>query len=145
MAALAGVGLAFQAVGSLYSGRQAKKQAGRDAAFAEENARLARQKAKAEASRIRDQGRRFIGAQRAQIGVSGIGIENFADVISDSAAQIEADALMAEWGGELEARGFTHEAESARAYGKSAQINSLFSAASSTLQGIGTYAMMKRT
>jgi hypothetical protein len=118
------------------------QQAGEyNAQVAEQNAALARQQAFEEARRTRIQGRKVIGDMAANYGHSGIGIQGSAlDVLMESTANVELDALTKEHSGFTKASMFEGEAEMDRSMGSEARTSSYFSAAGQLMAAGGTAA-----
>jgi hypothetical protein len=112
----AGIGFGVQVLGSLIG---AGGQTGADKAQAEllqERARLDRFNAKlirtATAQKVgrgRKAGERFLGAQRAQIGATGLASGDFASIVAETAGENELDILAVMLEGETAA--FEKEAE----------------------------------
>lgn len=131
-------GTVISVAGHLQSGRAANATAKYNARVAERNAVIARQQAgAAEAAHRRDVSRRM-GSIRAGFGASGVTLEGTPlEVLEDSAAMAELDALNIRYQGELRAIGFKDEAVLARAGGKQALTESRFRAASALFSGAG--------
>ncbi|MCB9949172.1 MAG: hypothetical protein H6842_15325 [Rhodospirillaceae bacterium] len=121
--------------------RQASSEAAADrynAAVLERNAVLARQQAAAEARRIRDAGARALGQQRVAFGASGVAVEGTPlDVLGDTAATIELDALTARYGGEVEAANHRARAAALRSQATATRRNALYGAGTSLLLTVG--------
>ena len=153
VASNAGAGLG--AIGAIQQGKAASAAANYNAAVANNNAIIARQNAKlaqseslAEEQAVRNKTARQVGTAGAAIGASGITAEGTAlDVLEETAAMGELDALTVRWHGDLKARNFQQQAsgyESSavleRMQGKAAQKNAAFSAAGTLLSGVSSAA-----
>ena len=134
--ALAVASTAASVIGSLQQGQSAKAAANYNARVAENNAIAARQAAAAEAARERDRALRLTGAQRAAYAKGGVTMSGSAlDVIGDTAAQAELDALTILYGGEARARAAEADAAGQRYAGRQAQSASYAGAGSALLTG----------
>lgn len=112
----------------------------------ERNAVLARQQAAEEERRLRVMARKSIGEMRANFGASGVTMEGSAlDVLQESAAMAELDALTIRHRGDAQAAQMRNEAISERYRGASAQAGSRWSAAGTLLSGGAQAYSMKRT
>ena len=128
----------FGALGTLIQGQAAEDAGKYNAEVARQNATLARQKAFEEARRIRVAGRKQIGDMRASYGHSGLGIQGSAiDVLMESAANVELDALTKENEGETRARMFESEAEMELFGGDMAKTSSYLSASGKLMESAG--------
>jgi hypothetical protein len=151
VASIAGTGLA--AVGAIQQGNAARAAATYNAAVAENNAIVARQNAKlalsesnAEEQGVRRRTAQQLGTAGAAIGASGITQEGSAlDVLEETVALGELDALTVRWQGDLkarnfeqQARGYQSSAELERMSGRAAKTNSIFSAAGTLLSGLSS-------
>lgn len=134
-----GAGIGTSLVGGMQEADAMEQAAGMNAAVMEENANIAEANTKEQESRYRRQVRRQMGSMRANVGGSGIQMTGSAlDVLADSAAEAELDALTIRHEGKLEARSLRQNAKIERAGGKaragarrtSAVGNALFSAGS---------------
>lgn len=149
--ASAGIG----AVGAVQQGNAAKaaadynaKVAQNNAVIARQNADLARSEADAEEQTVRRRTAGQLGTAGAAIGASGLTSEGTPlDVLEETAALGELDALTVRWGGDLKARSFEQQAtgyESSavleRMQGRAAQRNAMFSAAGTLLSGFSSAA-----
>jgi hypothetical protein len=131
-------GAIISAYGQLYSGQAAKQAGEYNAAMSERNAMLARQKAAEDERVFRTQTRRKMGEMRAAIGASGVTTEGSPfEVLEDSAAQAEMDALRIRYSGEMQATNFMADAQLQRYQGSASQTGSYFGAAGSLLGGLG--------
>lgn len=108
-------GTALSAYGAMEEGRNASEQARINAETAEWNAKLTRAKAKEDERMLRVMARKEIGRMRANYGASGITTEGSAlDVLVESAAMAEEDALNIRRSGELQAQAYEREARGNR-------------------------------
>lgn len=79
---------------------------------AEQNARLTGQQTSAREEQQRRESRQLLGTQRAAIAQSNVGFDgSSADIIRQSSANAELDALNIRYAGELERMGFLNEIE----------------------------------
>lgn len=133
-AGAAGAGISF--LGAMYQGQQAQQQANFNAAVAEKNARLSKQKAAVDEQRSRVASKKQLGSIRAGYAASGVNLEGTAlDVLSESAATAELDALTIRYGGEMESQAFSEQAVQDRRAGEAAKTGSYMSGAGSLLMG----------
>lgn len=133
---LAIAGTAFQAVGAIRQASAESNAAKFNAQVAENNARIARQNAVENAARQRRENQRRLGAIRAGFGASGISLEGTPlDVLEDSAAEAELDALTIEHQGALEAAGFSSSAALSRTRARSAKQAGFVKAGTALLTG----------
>lgn len=112
--AIAAIGAAgVGAVSSIQQGRAAKR-------VGEQNAQLALGRAKLEEARFRRDQRRRLGRIRAGIGARGITVEGSPlALLADQAAEIEEDALLIRFGGDVAAA----EARTRGSFAKAAGIS----------------------
>lgn len=150
---------ALSAIGSISEGNAragqygAQKQAhDYNADVAAQNAEIAWQQAGAREEAQRRRGRMYIGKQYASIAQAGIDPNSgsAADVLAQSAAETELDALNLRYEGDMQARGFTIQSEQERYQGrisamnaKNARRSGYFGAASSIIGGAASYARNK--
>lgn len=135
------------AVGSIQKGNAAGKAADFDAALGEQNANLAEQQGAQDAQAIRIQSRKNIGGIHASIGASGLTADSGSamDVLQESAANGEMDALRAKHAGDLKAWSYRTGAEQSREAGDSARTTGYLGAASSILgAGASVASQLKR-
>lgn len=141
---------AMQAVGALQQGKMAEAQGRAQQQASQYNARMKQieagivsQQANAREEQQRRSARDVLGKQRAAVAQAGIGWGGSAlDIMEDSAAKAELDALTIRYEGDLKAKGLLAEAEFdkyagdvAMATGKAAKKASYVSAAASILSG----------
>lgn len=132
---VAGVSAIGKAVGSKIEGDAAKDAGDYNAQIAENNAMLSRQQAAEDERVFRVASRKELGGIRSGYAAGGITSEGSAqDVLEESAANAELDALKIKHGGEVRAKGFEADAVLSRAKGEAAQTSSTFSAAGSLLE-----------
>lgn len=123
--ALAVGGTAFSVMGALQSGANAQK-------VGEYNATVAQQKAQADEATQRRRTNALLSTARANVGASGIELSGSPlDVIANSAAEAELDALNIRYGGQI-------TAQRERLQGSVARSQSYTAAASSLLQGLSS-------
>jgi len=148
--ALAVIGTAFTAIGQI---RQANAQASaqrynaglkqREVAIAEANADLTRQQTNENERRHRTLARKKLGSLRANLGASGVTIDGSAlDVLEESAANAELDALTIRHEGKLKElsqrnQGLTSRADSEllKSSASSTETSGYMSAAGTLLSG----------
>jgi hypothetical protein len=122
-----GWGLAFMAAGAAlnFVGGMQRAQAARrtgeyNAAIAEQNAQISLQEAAEEERRKRQFMTRQMGQLRANIGKSGLANEgSMNEVLQDSAAQAELEALTIRHKGDLQALSYRQQGSLARMEGES--------------------------
>lgn len=132
--------------GALLGASESASEGESFAAAAEYNGKLARKNAQAakrqagfEADRIRDQGRKVLGAQRAAYGASGVTMEgSAADVLEATAMDIEMDAQLAKYAGEVQADAYEDEAVLFGLSGGAAKSAGYTNAFTSILGGLST-------
>jgi len=123
-----------KATGIMKGGASAKEAADVNASIAEDNANAARDKASLEVMRNRRLASKSLGATRAAAGGSGLAQSgSVLDVLAESAATAEEDALLIQHAGDMEATRYTNEAALSRFEGKRRKSASKISAASSLL------------
>lgn len=119
---------AFAFAGEMIQGRQQANEArqegevqGYHATIAEQNAAVAGQQSSAEQERVRRESRQVLGEQRAAIGESGTSFTGSnIDLIRQSTAMAELDAMNIQYQGEVERTGFLNERDM-RLWNKHAQ------------------------
>jgi hypothetical protein len=141
---------ATQAIGAIEEGKAEKEAANArananiyNAKVREMQAGIARQQANAREEQQRRKGRQILGAQRAAISESGIGLMGSAlDIAEESSTRAELDALTVRYEGELESKGLLADAEQERyeskvnvMAGKNAMRGAYLSATSALLSG----------
>ena len=133
---LAIAGAAMSAVGAISQGNAARKSAEYNAAIADRNAVVATQQAAANEEAQRKIDARRMGAARAGYGASGVTSDgSVLDVLGDSIAEAELNALNIRYEGKLAAQGYGDTAASQRAAGKNAQRSGYMQAGASLLTG----------
>jgi hypothetical protein len=143
--ALAAGGL-MSAVGAINQGNSAKAAADYNAQVAEQNAELSRQQGIEEERRTRIMAKKQLGDMRANYGASGITLEGSPlDILEESAAAAELDALTVRHAGDSRAIGYRNEAAQERFSGRQARTSGYFSASGSLLSGAGQAMAYKRT
>lgn len=126
---------AMTAVGKVQQGRAAKKQADAQSAMDENQARMARADAEAEASRIRRAGREARGSTVAAIAASGakIGEWSALEFERQVMTDYETDAAIALLTGDRQGDALETQAKLTRAAGRDARNAAYLSAATSLL------------
>lgn len=144
---------AASALGAIQQGNaasaSAKSQANAsryNAAIQRQNAQTTRQQAGVAEEAHRRKVRQIFGKQRAAIAQSGVGSDNMADLVEQSATAAELDALNIRYEGDLAARGLladanlrTYEAGVADQNAKAARTAGYVGAAGSLLSGGSGY------
>lgn len=133
---LAMIGTAVATVGAISQGNAAKKSADYNAAIADRNAVVATQQASANEEAQRKIDARRMGMARAGYGASGVTSDgSVLDVLGDSIAEAELNALNIRYEGQLASQGYGDSASSQRAAGKNAQTAGYMQAGAALLQG----------
>lgn len=134
---------ALQALGAISQGAAAKSAASYNAQLAEREAATARDTAAYEEQKSRDQARKVLGAQRSAFSKAGVTLEGTPlEVLAETAAEAEADALMIRRAGSIaEARSLA-EAAQQRMAGRAAMTKGIMSAGGRLLGG-GAKALTK--
>lgn len=140
MAAAAAVaGQAIGAAGNIRQGNAAEAAGEYNAQIAEQNAQATRATAAEEERRLRVSSRKQIGQARANYGASGVQLEGSPlDVLEESAANSELDALTVRHQGEQQARSLEQYATLERFKGKNAQIAGYLGAAGNVASAAGS-------
>lgn len=137
---VAAIGVAVSAAAAVNAAQQQEAAAKFNKKIAENAATAASQAAQANAASRREQIRRVLAQQRADIG--GSGVQDTAGspllVQIDSAKQGELDALKIEHGGTQQALAFETQGAYARYAGNQAATASYVQAGTSLLQGVGS-------
>ncbi len=140
MAMLSAASTAMSAIGAISQANSAKGAAEYNAAIMEQNAATERQQAGQREDAQRREARMVMGEQRAAYSQAGVGLAgSAADVMQQSAATAELDALTLRYEGDLRARGLMAQAVGERAAGRSARNAGYLSAAGTVLGGVGGY------
>lgn len=138
--AVMAVAAVVSAVGAVRSAQANSAAANFNAQVSERNAVVARQQAAADEARQRSITQRRLGSIRAAYGASGVTMEGTPlDLLEDSAAQAELDALTIRYKGELAAIGAGDDATLQRARAKSAREEGTWRAASALTSAAGSY------
>lgn len=134
--AMAIAGTVMAVMGALQQGKAASNAAKHNAAVNDRNALIARQQAEEDVNRQRRDTRRRMGSIRARYGASGVTLEGSPlDVIEDSAAEAELDALTIQHQGELKAQGFDINASMDRTRAKVERQAGFMKAGTALLSG----------
>lgn len=141
--ALAIAGTVMSVMGALQQGKAASNAAKFNASVADRNALIARQQAEEDVNRQRRDTRRRMGSIRARFGASGVDLAGSPlDVIEDSAAEAELDALTIQHQGELKAQGFDINASMSRTRAKTERQAGFMRAGTALLSGASKAASM---
>lgn len=124
------------AFGQFESGQASEQAYEFNAKIAEQNAAQTRLASAQEERMSRIQARKEIGSMRAAYGASGVTMEGSPmEVLAESVAMAELDALNIRHAGEMRARGYQMEAASSRFSGASARTAARIGAVSSLMKG----------
>lgn len=135
-----GASAGLSAIGSISQGYASQQQANYNASVAEANAQAARQQAALDEQTSRRQSAMTLGTIRARAAANTGDVGGSAlDVLGDSAAEAELQALILRYGGEVKARGFESEAALNRVRGANAVSAGYIGAGTALLQA-GRYA-----
>lgn len=130
----------ISAIGQYQQGSSAQANAGHQAGILRGNAATALDQSAEDERRFRIFARRRMGTSRANIGASGItGQGSAADVLADTARNLEADAISIRHQGEIRAQGLRDQAESVIEGGEQAMRDARYGAAASLLTGFSEY------
>jgi hypothetical protein len=133
-----GVGTVMGASGMLYQGQAQEQAAKYNAEVGMQNAKFTREAAASEESKARLLGKKTIGQARANIGASGIQTDASAmDVLEESAANNEMDALTIRHNGAMKAWAYEAGAALDLESGKNAMAGARVGAVASLLKGSG--------
>jgi len=144
LAILFGMQGANSLVGAYTQSQAIKAQAGYAQAMGERNARLAEMQAddalrrgNIDAARVRREGERFVGGQRAALSASGIDVNygSAAELQSETKYLSEEDARMTQNNAWREALGFKSQANDYRSRGRVAAMQGRFEARNTLLTG----------
>ncbi len=139
------LGTVLKIGGELAAGEAAEEAAQRKAAIGEQNALLAEERAVHDEANLRYQFRKLVGQNRASVGASGVTMEGSPmEVLRESVANMEHDAINIRRRGMQEARSYRMGAESDLKAGADAKTVSYFGAASSLLSGATSIAMTQK-
>lgn len=121
---LTGAGGAVSAYGSYAEGLYKSRAAMANADLAIQNASFAKTKAKFDEQQVRTEGKKVLGDMRASYAASGVTTDgSVLDVMSESAANVERDALFTRYAGKMRVKALQDEAamnrDAARAYKRS--------------------------
>ena len=131
---------AITGIGQLKQAAAMRKAANFNADVAEQNAQFSLQESAANERSFRVMARKQLGDMRANYGASGIvASESSAqDILEESAATAEMDALRIRHQGELKAYGYRQDAKLNRMSAANAMPQGLLSASGTLLDGLGT-------
>lgn len=133
---LMGIGAVLGAVGSIQQASAQASAAKHNARVGEQNARMAADQAKEDERMQRIRGMKALGTTRAGFGAAGVTLEGTPlDVLEESAAAIELDALKIRHGGEVQAAAYRNGASLDRAQASAAKTSGYLSATSALLGG----------
>ena len=139
------IGGVFGAFGAVQNARSQIKMARYNERIATENAMLFREKAKRDASYVKEMGLKHLGAMKASVGASGVTMDgSFLDVLHESARNVKRDELETIYQGELQARAAMQEAKMATLQRQAVKKALPFQMASSLLGGVSQGAMMSK-
>lgn len=131
------VGLAASAAGIFISGSQQQSMANYNAAVAEQNAKMATDKATYDAKMHNQEVRRILAAQRSLYGASGVSSESGSSLLvtDDTVKQGAMDALAIRYGGDVKAAKQRSAANLYRMQGKAAMTSAGIGAGTTLLTG----------
>jgi len=130
------IGTAVGAVGSIAQGQQQQEWANYNAAIAQQQAQTAKATAEWEATQKRKETERLLGKQRALYGVAGVTYEGSPlELMAETAAEGELDALMLERTGKIREQKYMSEAELTKMKGQQAATAGYFGAGTTLLTG----------
>lgn len=131
---------AIQALGAIQQGKAAQSAANYNAQVMETNAANERSASNQREEAQRRQARMVLGQQRAAFAQSGTGLEgSAADVMQQSAADAELDALTMRYEGDMRASGLMAQAGMERYEGRQARKAGNAQALGSILGGVSKY------
>lgn len=131
-------GTALGAIGTIQQGRAQQEASNYNALVSRENAISAQQNATLNEAAFRRQSARLVGSQIANVGASNIAMTgSVLDVLEETIAIQEVDALNIRRQGQLQARSLEQQARLDIAQGRAAQASSMFGAAGQLLSGFG--------
>ena len=130
-------GAVIQAVAVIREGQAAAAAGEFNAQISEENARLINEKTTEELRRHRIVSRKLLGTTRARIGASGVAFQgSVIDVLEETAANAELDALTIRHGGQVQELSFLNTATIERFKGEQAKKGSKLKATGIILSGL---------
>lgn len=130
------VGGGLKAIGTYQSARAQERAADFNRDISLQNAEIAKQQAQADVASLRRKQYQQLGAIRAAVGASGVGIEGSPlDLLESSVSEAALDIQRAEYAGTLRERGYTNDAALYGAESRSARTSGYFFAASDLLMG----------
>lgn len=128
------------AVGAVAQAQSAKSAANYNAQIADRNALVTRQQAESNEAAQRRNTYRAMGRIRAGYAGAGVTPEGSPlEVLEDSAAEAELDALNIRYRGEIGATGYEDEGKLQRSRASSAMATGALNAGSALLSGAGSY------
>lgn len=130
------------AIGAISQGNAEAAANEQNAKNLEASAKITRQQGSARAERIRAQARALQAEQRAALGESGLiaGTGTNLDLVKDTAANLELDAMTEQYNADMDALGLTNQAALSRQAGKAASTSGYYSAAGAVFRGVTDYA-----
>jgi hypothetical protein len=136
--AMTAIGTGVSAYGQIQQGKSQAAQAEYNAKLAKRNAKSARESAEYEARQKRRGTARLIGRQRALYAKAGVTMEGSPlDVLQETAAQGEMDALMIERGYAQQEAAYKSQSELAKMRARNYRQQGYFGAGSTLLTGGG--------
>lgn len=129
-------GTTMQVVGQMKQAAAMENAASFNKAASLQNAQLATQQAAEEERSYRVMARKQLGDMRANYAASGIELDGSAqDILEQSAATAEMDALRIKHGGQVKSAGYRNDAQLYGMQGQAARDQGYFSAAGTLLGG----------
>lgn len=133
-------GESIMALGAINEGKSAEIAGEYNAKTAEQNAQYSLLQSAEEENRARMASKKVIGDMRANFGASGITGGSALDVLSESSANAELDALTIRHEGKVKYASYMNDAAMSRVAGKNAKMNSYLKAAGYLASGAGNTA-----
>ena len=142
---LAAAGAGLNIFGAIQQGEDEKRAANFNADQAEREAIQTLTTAKEDERRLRAITRKEIGSMRANVGASGVTMDgSILDILQESAANAELDALSIKNQGEMKSTALRNDARMQRYYGETAGSRALLGALGGAVGGASQYYAMRR-
>jgi hypothetical protein len=131
------------ALGAWHEGEAGASAAEFNASMADRNAALTKQQSAEEERRARVLGRKQLGSIRSTVGASGISMEGSAlDVLEESAANAELDALTIRHSGQMRSQNYEAEGRLERAKARNSRTAGYLGAATASIMGASKLSTM---
>lgn len=139
MVATSIIGAGVQAMGAMAQANAQASAAEYNAKVAERNATIAKQNAVQEEATKRRETRKVLGSQAAAVGASGLAMQGSPlDVLGETAAMGELDALTIRYNGDNNTESYRQDAQLERMKAKNARTAGAIGAASALIGGVGS-------